>query len=285
MLYYGIITAAVAMFSVQFYFKQLFQKDYGSDLQATFALSAYSGIAGLAALLIINGARFEYTHFTLFMSILKMLNGFGFTFCSLKALGRINLSLYSVFSMLGGMALPFAVGILFFGETLTPGKAICFVLITAALLLTVEKGGQKSGFLYYAGIFVLNGMSGVLSKIFQAAPFEKTSAAGFSLLSGLLSVIVAVVLFFIVRKEKRKLTLPMAVGAMGSGILGNVANWLLLIALVHLPASAQYPCVTGGVMILSTALCYFTPKKPGLREIASVALSFAGLMVLMLFER
>jgi hypothetical protein len=34
-------------------------------------------------------------------------------------------------------------------------------------------------------------------------------------------------------------------------------------------------------MILSTLLCYFTPEKPKIREIAAVVVSFAGLLVLL----
>lgn len=280
MIYYGIITMAVMMFSVQFYFRQIFQKDYGSDLQATLVLSVIGGIFGLVALLAINGLAFEYTHFTMVMAIISSLNALGFSFCSLKALGKINLSLYSVFSMLGGMALPFAAGILFFDETLTLGKIICFIIITVALFLTVEKGEKKSGTLYYAGIFVLNGMSGVISKIYQALPFEKASASGYSALTAVVGIVMAVILLFVLGYKKRSIKLSTVAAVGVGGILGRVANWLLLVALVHLPASAQYPFVTGGVMILSTILCYFTPKKPTKKEWASVILSFIGLLIL-----
>ena len=66
------------------------------------------------------------------------------------------------------------------------------------------------------------------------------------------------------------------------GILNKVANYMLLIALAHVPASTQYPMVTGGVMIVSTILGFFTAKKPSKKEIISVALSFAGIMALVI---
>ena len=40
----------------------------------------------------------------------------------------------------------------------------------------------------------------------------------------------------------------------GDGILNGVGDLLLLIALVKLPASVQYPLVTGGVMVCSTLI-------------------------------
>lgn len=282
MLYYGVITIAVAMFSVNFFFSQLFQKSYGSGARASFVLSAGSSIIAFFFLLCLNGFRFEFTIFTFLMALLTSLNGIGFTFCSLKALGKINLSLYSVFSMLGGMALPFAAGILFYDEALTLGKIICFVIIIIALFLTVEKGGNRSGYLYYAGIFILNGMSGVLSKIFQAGPFAKASATGFSILSSLITVIISLVCLLVIKGEKKPLNRIALLSMAGNGILNRVANLLLLIALAHLPASAQYPFVTGGVMIFSTLIAYFTPNKPSKREIATVVLSFIGILALVL---
>ena len=106
----------------------------------------------------------------------------------MKALNKINLSLYSVFSMLGGMTLPFLAGLLFYGEPLPLGKGVCFVLVVISLLFTVQKGDKKSGWLYYTGIFVLNGMSGVIAKAFNDGPYPKGSAADFSILSALVTV-------------------------------------------------------------------------------------------------
>lgn len=280
MIYYGIISAAVLMFSVQFFFNREFERSYGSSLRDTLIFTAGSNIAGLIVLLLINGARLEYTPFSLIMAIITALDMIAYSFCSLKALGKINLSLYSVFAMLGGMALPFAVGIIFYNEELTAGKLICFAVVAVSLALTVKKEKGGKGYIYYAGVFLLNGMSGVLSTVFQQSPYEKTSAAGYSVLTAAATVLISAVLLPFVKGEKKKLNKRATVSLVCNGILSRVANWLLLIALVHLPASAQYPFVTGGVMIMSTVICYFTPDKPGKREIAAVALSFIGLLVL-----
>lgn len=282
MIYYGIITIAVMMFSFQFYFKNAYRNSCGGGIGAILTFSILSSTAGMLGLLVINGFRFEFTPFTLFMSVLCALDSLGFTFCSLKALGKINLSLYSVFSMLGGMVLPFATGIIFYGEPLTAGKLICLAFVTLSICVTFKKDDKNGGAAYYAGIFILNGMSGVLSKIFQAAEFEKTSAAGFSIMKAIVSAALSFILLILIPSEKPKLSSGMIVGTIGSGLLGCIANFLLLIALAHLPTSTQYPFVTGGVMIMSTLLCFFTQKKPGAREMISVASAFIGMLILML---
>lgn len=281
-MYYAVISAAVIMFGVQFLLNKKFEAECGSSVRATLVFSLLTGAVGAAVLFAINRFRFEFTLFSLVIAIWMALNTLAFTFCSLKAFGKINLSLYSVFSMLGGMTLPFVAGIAFFGEKLTLGKGICIILVAAALFLTVRRGEQKGGVGWYIGIFVLNGMSGVISKIFQALPYEKTSDAGFSVLTALASVAISAVWLLFSREEKIKLGKKSVSLSAFSGILGRVGNFLLLIALSHLPASAQYPFVTGGVMIVSTVICFFTKEKPTRRELLSVAVSFAGILALVL---
>ncbi len=281
MLYYGVLLAAVTMFSFQFLFNGIFEKEYGNGLRAMLVFSAGSSLVGFLILLIINGFKFEFTWFSLLMAFFASLDSIGYTYFSLKALGRINLSLYSMFSMLGGMILPSVVGILFYNEELTVGKGICYALLMLSLLLSSKRGEKKSGYIYYMGVFVLNGMSGVLSTIFQNAPYEKTSAAGYSMLIALIALILCLVFLPFVKGSGERLTKKAVVSMGGYGVLCRVGNYLLLIALAHLPASAQYPFVTGGVMIISTIISLFTKNKPSKREITGVAISFAALIILM----
>ena len=137
-MYYALILLSVAMFGGCFALNDIYRKLRGSSFQISMQFSAVSSLAGLAVLLAAGGFRLAFTPFTLIMALLAAVNGFAFTFCSFQALGHINLSLYSLFSMLGGMVLPFVQGIVFYQEKITAAKILCFVLITIALLLTVE---------------------------------------------------------------------------------------------------------------------------------------------------
>ena len=249
-------------------------------------------LAGLLVLVIINGFAFEFTPFTLLMATLAAINSIAFTFFAFRALDSINLSLFSVFTMLGGMALPFFQGILFYGEGVTVAKVICVLLIIAALICTVEKGEKKRGTIYYIGIFVLNGMAGVLSKIFTSSSLPKTSAAGYSIWCAAVTVALSAVawgiLTYVQKKKnadiqegvsKKALWQSYGIGAL-QGSVNKVANFLLIIALAHVDASVQYPMVTGGTMIVSTIISYFGEKKPSKRELISVALAFLGMVAL-----
>lgn len=294
---YGILTVATVMFGAMFFFKDMFRRSYGSGLKASLVMSLGGGIFGTLSLFIIQGFVFEFSWYALIVGALSAVNGLLFSFCSLKALGKIDLSLYSLFSMLGGMALPFVSGIFFHEEPFTLGKAVCFVIITAALLLSWEKGDTKSGTIYYVGVFVFNGMAGVISKAYHALPFEHISSAGYSILKSFVSLGIATVLLVILLlrekgTDKRKINVPCVMGMAGSGVLGHVANWLILLPLSTtliplgsvmvggVPSSAQYPFITGGTMIVSTVLGFFTDKKPGKKEILAVAVAFVGVVLL-----
>ena len=282
-MYYLLIIFSVILFGGNFALNDIYRKMRGSSVKISLQFNFISSVAGFIALVVINGFRFEFTPFSLVMAILTALNGFGFTYCAFKALNRINLSMYSLFSMLGGMALPFVQGIIFYGEKLTLAKGVCFVIITVALILTIEKGEKKKGTIFYIGIFVLNGMSGVLSKIFTEAPFDKTSAAGYSILSSICTVVLSVLFLTLLFRNKddtpKNTFASVSVGALG-GILNKIANFILVFALLHVEASVQYPMVTGGVMIVSTAICFFGDRKPSKKEILSVLVAFVGMIAL-----
>lgn len=283
MLYYAMVMAAVVMFGLQFFCNQQYERECKSGLSASMMFIFGGAVAGLVVLLAVNGFKWEFTPFTVLMASLAALDGMAFSFCSLKALGKINLSLYSLFSMLGGMVLPFCLGVFFFDEQFTVGKAICLVAVIAALFLSVEKGEGKGGTVYYIGVFVFNGLSGVISKFFQASELPKTSEAAYSVWTAVMTALISgVILVFVWKKSPLKLNAKALVSMAGNGILNRVANFLLLLSLAYLPASVQYPMITGGVMIVSTLLGYFTPNKPKTREWISLALSFAGITALVL---
>ena len=280
-MYYGAIVISVLLFGVNFALNQQYQKRMGSGVFPAVFLSLLSSVAGVVALFPLNGFRFEFTPFALYMALAVTANGLILTFCSLKTLGKVNLSLYSLFMMLGGMALPSVVGVLFFGEGMSWAKGICYLSILAALVVTVEKSDKKGGFLYFAGVFVLNGMSGVLSKIYQSADYEKVSESGYALLGAVTMLVVSGILSLITFRSYRSTFRASAIPfGLGSGGLNQVANLLLLIALSHVPASVQYPMITGGVMIVSTVIAAFSKNKPTKKQWIAVGLSFVGIVLL-----
>ena len=281
-MYYGMIALAVILFGGTFALNQQYERKCGNDLFATVLFTLVSGSAGLIALLAIHRFAVSCTAFTLLVAAAAALNSMLFTFCSLRALHRIDLSLYSLFSMIGGMTLPFLAGLFFYREPMTLAKGICFTFVLAALLLGMKRREKTGGIVYYIAIFVLNGMSGVLAKIFEAAPYPKADAASYSILTVALTVGAAILLLPVALRRNQRLR-PSAgalVSAAGHGVFNRIANLLLLVALGFVPISVQYPMVTGGVMIVSTVIGSFSKVKPTRREVAAVIIAFAGIVLL-----
>lgn len=283
-MYYGLVILAVMMFGLQFLANKQYQKETGSGVFQAMLFNLFGCALGLPVLFFINRGKFEYTHFTLLMSCINFCNGFLFTLCALKAFERVNLSVFSLLSMLGGMVLPLLAGVLFFNEKMTWGIAICVVCIVVALSLTVEKNKEKKkgGLFFYIGVFVFNGMSGVISKIYTDAPYTKASSAGFSILTAIVTATVSLLFILILWKKRSAITKKTVLFGVVAGPLSRVANYLLLLALTILPASVNYPMVTGGTMLVSTIIAYFTAQKPKKKEWLAVVLSLIGILFLTL---
>lgn len=293
-MYYGLIMLSVVMFGGCFALSDVYRKMRGSSIRISMESSVVGSLSALVVMICINGFSIEITGFTLIMAFFAALNGMLFTFCTFRALDYINLSLYSLFSMLGGMLLPFFQGILLYGEKFTPSKIVCVIFICVALALTFERGTKKRGVVFYAGVFVLNGMSGVLSKIFATADFPKASTASYSALSSICAIMMSgIIWILIVAMERRKrceivgnVVFPKKTLFKSRGIMllkggmNSVANFILVFSLAFVDASIQYPMVTGGTMIVTTLLCFLGDRKPSKKEIISTLLAFVGLLVL-----
>lgn len=162
------------------------------------------------------------------------------------------------------------------------GLVMVSVIMFGIQFLFNERYEKLSGLIFYIGVFVLNGMSGVITKLFESAPYLKTSAAGYSVLSTAMTVLISGIILLLIKKQGVHIVKKAIAFAFCGGILGRVANFLLLLALAVLPASTQYPMVTGGVMVVSTVISLIIGQKPSKREVLSVALSFAGLLALVI---
>lgn len=282
-MYYLLITLATVLFGLMFFFNKKYQQDEGSSLRAAMLFAFFTAIIRSVQMLALNKFRIDFSWFSFAIAFFCAVNSILFTYSSVKALDKTNLSAFSVFSMLGGMMLPFIYGLIFSGESFTVMKLVCCILITLALVLGAQKGeSQKGAAKFYAAVFVFNGMSGVLSAIHQSNPVH-ISSEGYMFLSAVLTAVISgVFLLASAKKGGLKLNQPkrsllnMTVYALVSG-LGNL---LLLIALEHLDASVQYPFVTGGTILVSTVISLCMREKLTKKQLLAVVIAFAATIIL-----
>jgi drug/metabolite transporter (DMT)-like permease len=224
---------------------------------------------GLIVLLLVNGFQLEFTLFTLMMGLLAAINGIAFTFCSFKALDVINLSLFSLFSMLGGMVLPYFYGLIFLNEEITVMKVVALLLITVAIILQNSGDKKKGSLLFYilcVCVFILNGLVSVVSKAHQIYPeFGVVSNNGFVLLKNLMRFLMFGAMLPFVSKEKgNKLSIkPKMYGVIvASAAISSMAYFLQMVCASTVPATVQFPAVSGGTIVFSAlfGMIFFKEK-------------------------
>ena len=291
-MYIALIVFATFLFSIQFVFNDVYQRGEGANVVAAMLFSGLTGLAGCVMLVCTNADAFQYSFFSMALAFVSAAKNVLSAYLSIIVLSRANLSVFSLYSMLGGMLLPFAYAILFCGEPLTWQKCVCTLLIMAALLIGLrgkettaeEKKQQGSPLPWYLGVFVMNGLSGVFSTIHQRAGDIAVSASAYSLMERGWGLLIVIVVLFICRRMGQPITLKRPARSIGSsagyGVITTFANLILLIALLHVDASVQYPIVTGGVIVLSLMWDWILGKKPNRYAVGAAAVSFGGLLFL-----
>ena len=283
MVNYVLILIADVLFASQFLFTKLYQNRTQDPLTASLKFSMGSMAVICVMMLCLSGFSIAVTGFSLLMAGAMACVCLLLTYFSIASLAHVNLSLYSVFMMLGGMLLPFVYGILFLGEPLTVAKAVCVLLIIGAMALSVERSAaKKSAVKYYIGVFVVNGLSSVVSKIHQIHPEKNVPTANFLFLTYVL-VIVASALIIFLRAGNAGFE-PMIRRTYwrcfaGYGISAGTAELLSMTAMISLPASIQFSMVSGGVIVFSTIISLIRGEKQSQRTFLSVTLALAALIV------
>lgn len=283
MFYYLLVFSATVLFALQFLFNQKFEEERGNDLKSALEFTLYKSIIIVVMMLFISGFKVIVTPFSVVLSVISTAVCMLMTYFSMKAFAVTNLSVYSVFTMLGGMLLPFLLGVFFYDEKLTVFKLVCCGLIAVSVLLNIKNGKQsKKAFLYYMLVFILNGSVGVVAKIHQSSSLPHTDSAGFMILSSVAGIVISAVWLLIKYRKIPVIKGKPLLYSSGYGVFNGIANWLLLISLNNLPASVQYPLVTGGVMVFSTIISVIRKEKLSKLDYIAAGISFAA-SVLMAF--
>ena len=103
------------------------------------------------------------------------------------------------------------------------------------------------------------------------------------MLCALVTVVISfIACLFMKRPPKEETRISTISIAAASGIISKIANYFLVVALMHLHASIQYPMVTGGTMIVSTVIAALGKKKPSRREILAVVIAFIAIILLVI---
>lgn len=279
---YALLTTAALLFAMQFLFNQQFRKHNGDGDDSTVIFAGYTHGISFLIMLILSGFKLEFTWFSVLIAAIYAVVVLGYNYASLKSFATANLSVFSIYAMLGGMLLPLAYGVIFCDEKLNVFKIFCIILIGIATSLSFEKSTTKGNNLkYYLGVFFLNGMVGVLSKIHQSNNALAVDSKSFMATVNACVFIICLTYQLIKNKKIAKVSLKSIGSISGHAFCNGIGNLFCLIALVSLPASVQFPITTGGVMVFSTIISLIRKEKPSVKTLISTAIAFVSTVLMM----
>ena len=110
---YILLIIADLLFSVQFLATKIYSKNNPKAVVTSFSFSLGSNFVMLLYLLAMTGFKPEFSVFSLGMALVTALISVSASYCSIAALNYINLSMYSMFLMMGATIIPTVFGVLF----------------------------------------------------------------------------------------------------------------------------------------------------------------------------
>lgn len=290
-MYYLLLIVATVLYSIQFVFSKVYQREAGETFIGSCRYLMISSLVFGVLMFAYNGFRLSVTPFSLLMAACALAINVGCCYFGIVALSISDLAKYSLYMMLGGMAIPFLYGFIFNGDAVTWQKIVCFVTIAAALYINASGAadtkheGWKAK-LCYAAIFLFNGMSGVVATIHQN-PAVGTAIVGtndFTILKMILNVLFCggVVLWGARHNLVKHISFKALGAAGGYGVVNGIAEVLVLLSIMHIEPSVQYPIITGGCVVLSVVFGLFFREKITRRNALCALITLAGTLVLMI---
>lgn len=304
--YYLMVVLATVLFSIQFVFTKCYQKEKGASFFYSTIFSAITCLVAVPFFLILNKGKAEFTWFSFLIACLFALDCILCAVFGAKTLSKANLSVYSLFLMLGGMLLPFMYG-LFIGEKLTVFKGIAVACVLLAMLFTLKKEeGKKLDFstiICFILIFVTNGVTGVLTYIHQRSTFAIVSSSAFLFLCNatqfVLSSLLVLGLYLYGKIKKPKLlektkteseqersnkkSWLIAIGsAVAYTLVHSIGMLLTTITATYVDAGVQSTITTGGCIVMSAVFGLFFKEKITKRTALSLIFAVAGTVCMML---
>lgn len=275
---YVLIALAVVCFAAQFAFTKLFECTLTQNSLTALVMLIVTSIIGMVLFLVIGGFRLQISLSSSLWAMAFALVMIPYYILGILVLSLGSLAIYTMFMMLGGLLVPFFYGITFLDETVSVGKGVGAALLTLCIISQAlappvserEKSGSKGKRTLFFGlcflIFLINGMTCVIAKAHQLSA-HAIDEASFTVLSCFFTACFSLILMLISSKPQKTKSLQAALKAKPFfimtvlGAAAHTGNYLHLLVAESIPASIQFPMVSGGVIVLSAFVSVFVFKE------------------------
>ena len=296
---YILILLAVFCFAGQFAFTNLYEREVKQSMTTSLVMLVVTSAFGMLLYLCIGRFQIQISVVSIFWAVIFALVMIPYYMIGIKVLSLGSLAIYSMFMMLGGMIVPFFYGVWYLKEQVSVAQGIGTVLLTGFIILQAisqsdfdakngEKQSTKAKIVFFSlclAIFFLNGLTGVIAKAHQISA-QAVDEVSFTVISCALTAIFSlIILAFTFLREHREThrqvievlkIKPLWIMTL-IGATAYTGNFLHLLAANDVPASVQFPLVSGGVIVLSALVSAFLFKeKLSKKEWLSIAGAFAS---------
>lgn len=297
MQYYLLLGLACLLGGVRLVFNKLYVNKYGSGMRSALWFTFLS-CACFVILMLAIGQKLDFSWFSFALALCFAVINVACTVFGFLTLSIGNVSTYTLVLQLGGMVIPFLYGVTLGGEDMTWQKGVCLCLILLGLWVNMEKKEDKTSsrkaFFYYGLLFLLNGAACIVLSVHQTTPTpfgaRAVDSTAFTLLYMIFTSLLALLAVSLLRWREGPVTPtpkrgPDILLSLGYGVFYGIANLLIALCLLHVDASAQFPIVTGGSIVVAGLVGLFFREKITWRFVFSTALVLAGTLVLLPWEK
>lgn len=283
-LWFSYVLLVLAVFCIvgQFLITKLYQKNVRQALITSLFFVLLSSVVTLIIFFCYNGCRFgKITSYSFILALISSVVMIVYNIISIKILGLGEVSIYSMFMMLGGMIIPFIEGLFVNSETnkLTVTNVIGLILMTFFLVYQVSgiktaQETKKKFYLLCTAMFFINGIVGVLSSLQSNPKAEAMTSTDYTILRSVIMIVFSLAIMGLMfmkkssrQENKEAMTTaitwkPLVFGSLCSAV-GGIGGFLQLVANADVPNTVQYPIVTGGTIVFTAvaAFIFFKEKQ------------------------
>lgn len=282
---YIMLTSAALLLVMDFSMNKIYQSLRGTSLNSSLFFNLVLGLATAIIFFVINRFKLSASPYSALAALLMGAMTMTYNIIGLRILKQGSMAIYSLFLMIGGMALPYVWGLAFLNETFSTVRTIGLVLIIGGVILS-NFSGEKINLKQICmclAVFVLNGLVSIVSKMHQIeVNYQCVSTIEFIILGGIFKFFISGILLIFLRSkggqiyEKNNFSKSLLI-IISSAIISGSSYFLQLYGAKSLPATVLYPFVTGGSIVFSAlADTTFFKERLSRKLIISLGLCFAG---------
>lgn len=303
---YVLLAGSCICFSLQFIFSKLFQRRTDGTVHAAMWSNLLSGISIFIIFWCINCFRLTVSGGAAALAVLYAASSIICTWASLIGMSATTVAAITLYTLLGGVVLPFFYGVFALSERPSPFRWIGVTLMILAAFApyvinnlskkeTAKAKSRLKAAVCCAVVFLTNGLISIATNASERIP-DHVGSNDFLLISTVLRIFGAAAILLaltLVKKDRNVLPLDpktnepvkskafviLFVISFFYAVLNGAGNIFSLNCAKTMDASLQFPIISAACIVFSAFIGLVAFKeKPGKGDVAGIVLAIAGIV-------